>query len=413
MRTYLLGILLFISSIALAQRECASGEYLDIQKASTPSLNQQLLDVESFIRQHQNNIRDFRVNTDNAQPVYIIPVVVHILYNNASQNISEEQVRSQIDALNRDFRRTNNDASLTPDHFSLVAADVQIEFKLANVDPSGRVTNGIIRKPTSVTSFRTDDKIKFSHSGGSDAWDSKSYLNIWVGPMQSFIGYSSVPGSPSEKDGVVIATSAFGTINTAAPFNLGRTAVHEVGHWLGLKHIWGDQFCGDDLVHDTPNQGNFTPGCPSTFRTSCNNTATGDMYMNYMDYTNDACMNLFTRGQRDRMRSHFFTGGPRNSLLFSKGIGQAWNHTARPEEIQKPVQVKVFPNPVKHELVIQLGEEWHNKQVRITDIAGNILMTVQVTSGQQSINLSKLKPGMYIVCGERNGLLLREKFIRL
>jgi hypothetical protein len=399
-----------MSSVALAQRECASGEYLNIQKASSPSFGRQLLEIESFIREQQT--RNFRTNSDNAQPVILIPVVVHVLYNNASQNISDEQVRSQINALNRDFRRNNNDTSMTPERFRSVAADVQIEFQLANVDPSGRVTNGIIRRSTSVSGFRTDDKIKFTHLGGSDAWDSKSYLNIWVGPMQSVIGYSSVPGSPAEKDGVVIATSVFGTINTQAPFNLGRTTVHEVGHWLGLKHIWGDQFCGDDMVQDTPNQGNFTPGCPTTFRTSCNNSVTGDMYMNYMDYTNDACMNLFTRGQSYRMRSLFFTGGPRSSLMLSKGIGQAWNHT-QPEEIQRPVPVKLFPNPARQELIINLGEEWRNRQLRITDIAGNVLISFQMTSIQQSVNLSALKPGMYILCGENNGERMREKFIRL
>jgi hypothetical protein len=408
----MLGILLFITSIALAQRECASGEYLENLKVSSPSINQQLLQIESFIRQQKTPDRQYRTNSDNAIPGIQIPVVVHVLYNNASQNISEEQVRSQIEALNRDFRRTNLDTSLTPERFRSVAADVQIEFKLANVDPSGRVTNGIVRRSTSVSGFRTDDKIKFSQSGGSDAWDSKSYLNIWVGPMQSVIGYSSVPGSPADRDGVVIATSAFGTINTTAPFNLGRTAVHEIGHWLGLKHIWGDHYCGDDMVDDTPGQGNFTPGCPTTFRTSCNNAATGDMYMNYMDYTNDACMNLFTIGQRNRMRSLFLTGGPRYSLLFSKGIGQAWNFT-QPQEIQKPVEVLLYPNPVRHDLFINLGEDWKNKELRITDISGNIQMYFQFNSPKQVINLSKLKPGMYILCGEKNGVLIREKFVRL
>jgi hypothetical protein len=412
MRTLLLGLLLCISSIALAQRECASGEYLDNLKGSSLSFNQQLLEVESFIHQQKTQDRQYRTNSENSMPVIVIPVVVHVLYNNASQNISDEQVRSQIEALNRDFRRNNKDTSATPERFRSVAADAMIEFKLANVDPAGRVTNGIIRRSTSVSGFRADDKIKFTHSGGSDAWDSKSYLNIWVAPMHSIIGYSSVPGSPADKDGVVIATSAFGTINTAAPFNLGRTAVHEIGHWLGLKHIWGDHFCGDDLVDDTPGQGNFTPGCPTTFRTSCNNAATGDMYMNYMDYTSDACMNLFTIGQRNRMRTLFFTGGPRYSLLFSKGIGQAWNFTL-PQEIQKPVEVLLYPNPVKHDLFINLGEDWKNKELRITDISGNILMYFQFVSQKQIINLSRLKPGMYILCGELNGAMIREKFVRL
>src|SRR5207245_2531623 len=131
-----------------------------------------------------------------------------------------------------------SDSVNTPARFRHVAADVQIEFALATADPNGKATNGIIRKGTRITYFTNDDKIKYNSGGGDDAWDSRYYLNIWVGNLYNLLGYASVPGGPADKDGVVISTAAFGTINTGYPYNLGRTAVHEIGHWLNLKHIW-------------------------------------------------------------------------------------------------------------------------------------------------------------------------------
>ncbi len=411
MRTYLLGIAILLSAAAFGQRECASTEYLAVQKAMFPGLEQKFEQVENFI-QHQKAQQKTFDNIANGIQLIKIPVVVHILYNNASQNISEERIASQIDALNRDFRRKNPDTASTPVRFLPFAADIQIEFYLAKSDPDGRATNGIIRKQTPVTAFRTDDKIKYDHTGGSNAWDTRSYLNIWVGPTQSIIGYSSMPGSTQETDGVVVATAAFG-IHNSGPYNMGRTAVHEVGHWLGLKHIWGDSYCGDDLVDDTPSQGNFTPGCPTSFRTSCNNGNLGDMYMNYMDYTSDACVNLFTEGQKQRMRSLLAPGGPRHSLTTSKGLQEPWN-TSLPEPQPEPVtDVRIFPNPVLSDLFLNLGEEWNGKEVRITDMNGKMVARILVNGTRQKINTSSYRPGVYFISGSLNGHLVREKFIKL
>jgi hypothetical protein len=133
--------------------------------------------------------------------------------------------------------------------------------------------------------------------------------------MNRVAGYSSVMGGPVKKDGIVIDRAAFGSGGNGGGYNMGRTAVHEAGHWLGLKHIWGDTDCGDDLVDDTPKQSFYDVGCPTGIRVTCNNGPNGNMYMNYMDFTDDACLNLFTLGQKERMRALFEAGGPRHALL--------------------------------------------------------------------------------------------------
>lgn len=409
MRTFVLVICILISSVVLAQRECASQSYLEIQKISNPTLLGRLADVEAFI-QHQQAAR---LNGTGAANVITIPVVVHVIYSAASQNISDAQVKSQLEALNRDFRRDNWDSVNTPDRFKSVAADVQIEFALATADPMGRPTTGIIHKSTNVSYWKSDDKIKYSSQGGDDAWDSRYYLNIWVGNLQSVIGYSSVPGSAADKDGVVITASAFGTINVGGVYNLGRTAVHEVGHWLGLKHIWGDTYCGDDLVDDTPKQGNFTPGCPNNFRSSCNNGTLGDMYMNYMDYTSDACMNLFTEGQKTRMRSLFNAGGPRNTILTSKGLNQPWLAESPVAEAPAVALNKFYPNPATNEIILNLDASWIGKSIQVATLNGNAVLTERITAATQKINLSSLKAGLYFLQAENGGTPIRQKFIKL
>lgn len=263
----------------------------------------------------------------SALPVITIPTVVHIVYNNATQNISDAQILSQIQVLNDDFRRRNLDATNTPADFLAVAADIEIEFCLATVDPNGFETTGITRTSTSTGFFGLSDEIKFQATGGQDSWNSADYLNIWVGAIGGgLLGYAQFPGLNPLTDGVVVDYRYFGTIGTAtAPFDLGRTTTHEVGHWLDLRHIWGDGGCTvDDGVSDTPLAGgpNYTtlpcthPGANSCIETSGD---LPDMFQNFMDYSNDACMNLFTLGQRDRMRALFELTGDRLSLLSSQG----------------------------------------------------------------------------------------------
>src|SRR3954449_2408516 len=240
--------------------------------------------------------------------VTVIPVVVHVVYNGAAQNISDGQIQSQIDVLNHDFRKTNADISNLPAVFQPLAADARIELELATTDPSSNPTNGITRTSTSATGFTDDNKVKKASTGGADAWPRDNYLNLWVCRLSGgLLGYAQFPGGPADTDGVVILDTACGTTGTAAaPFNLGRTATHEIGHWLNLRHIWGDDgtgCTGDDFVADTPNAGGPNYGKPVFPHVSCNNGPNGDMFMNYMDYVDDDSMFMFTQGQVARMQA--------------------------------------------------------------------------------------------------------------
>ena len=247
-----------------------------------------------------------------------IPVVVHVVWNTADQNISETQISSQIDVLNRDYRRTNLDVSSVPAPFAGLVADAEVQFVLADRDPSGGPTSGITRRQTTVTSFSDDDRVKSAATGGTGAWPSDRYLNLWVCPLGGgLLGYAQFPGGPAATDGVVVTHTGFGTTGTAAPpFHLGRTATHEIGHWLNLWHIFGNDStpsCTDsDEVDDTPNQLGPNFGCPAFPHITCNNGPNGDLFVNYMDYVDDPCMVMFTHGQVARMKACL--EGPRNTF---------------------------------------------------------------------------------------------------
>ena len=239
-----------------------------------------------------------------------IPVIVHVLYNSEVENISDTLIYSQIAALNRDF------GTLLNTNYS-TAATTKIEFVLATADPTGFKTNGITRTKTSNKSFQTGSSIMYANQGGKDAWPVNQYLNIWVGNVAGVLGYAYMPGTMH--DGVVINYRYFG-INNKPPFHLGRTVTHEVGHWLNLYHTWGlSTGCdADDEVEDTPNSAEPNFGCKLEHQ-SCGGM---DMVENFMDYSDDACMNLFTKGQVNRMESLFTPDGFRHSLLSSHGLDE-------------------------------------------------------------------------------------------
>lgn len=268
-------------------------------------------EIENFTFQHARRARA------RLGAVVPLPVVVHVLWHEQTQNISDEQIASQLAVLNADFRRTNPDVAAVPAAWQPLVADARIEFVLARIDPTGQSCTGITRTRTEIAAFDTDDTVKSAATGGTDAWPADRYLNIWVCQLGGgLLGYAQFPGGPPETDGVVVLHSAFGTTGTAAaPFDGGRTLTHEIGHWLNLRHIWGDdgEGCsGSDFVPDTPNQAGPNYGKPVWPKVSCDNGPHGDMFMNYMDYTDDAAMYMFTVGQADRMAACLT--GPRSAL---------------------------------------------------------------------------------------------------
>jgi hypothetical protein len=246
-----------------------------------------------------------------------VPVVVHVVYNRAVENITEAQIRSQIDVLNEDFGATNADLAGVPPAWAPLIGDAQIRFALASRDPEGNPTTGITRTHTGVAGFvQAGNPVKRSAKGGVDPWDPTRYLNVWVcNLLDGLLGYAQFPGGPEETDGVVVLYSAFGRGGSAvAPFDRGRTATHEIGHYFNLFHIWGDTLdcSGSDYVDDTPNAGKPNYGKPAFPHVSCGNGPDGDMFMNYMDYVDDAAMFFFTQGQVERMRATL--SGPRSLL---------------------------------------------------------------------------------------------------
>lgn len=263
--------------------------------------------------------------------IVTIPVVVHIVMDDPAL-VTDEQVQSQINVLNADYAGENADSVNIPAAFKPLFGKGNIRFCLAQRTPSNEPATGIIRKESVTTSVPGEsDPIKYATMGGSDAWDVNKYLNIWVCKMTdgNDLGYSFMPGLPglSASDvGLVNAYHAFGTIGSAAaPFNKGRTATHEIGHFFNLWHTWGANECNascsdSDFVDDTPNQDKCTYGAPSFPQTdACSNMAPGIMFMNFMDYVDDAAMCLFTEGQADRMETALSTFSDRMQLMSSNG----------------------------------------------------------------------------------------------
>jgi hypothetical protein len=287
-------------SAPVTERRCFSEEKLLEQLAADPMRRIRMQEIE---RHTERVLANRTLLPDGTMQ---IPVVVNVLYKTNAQNILQSQIESQIDVLNEDFAATNADYGLIPSAFTGVASgNCGITF----------VLSGVNRRQTNKTSWSANDAMKSSGQGIAPTSPTTT-LNIWVCNLGSgLLGYAQFPGGPSSTDGVVCDDNAFGRTGTAAsPFNKGRTATHEVGHWLNLRHIWGDATCGNDLVSDTPVHNASNGGCPAQPHFSTCSGAPREMTMNYMDYTNDACMYMFTAGQRNRMQATYAVGGPRASF---------------------------------------------------------------------------------------------------
>jgi len=289
-------------------RRCASAEVLEEQLKADPSLRRKMDELEAFTARFATRRTAQRLSGDSM----IIPVVVNVLYKTTAENISLAQIQSQIDVLNEDFKATNSDVSKIPALFTGVQAyDTKIRF----------VLDAVVRKSTNKKSWSTNDAMKKNSLGGIAPTSPTTKLNLWACTLSNgILGYAQFPGGNAATDGVVILNSAFGSrakfpggyyIST---YDLGRTASHEVGHWLNLRHIWGDANCGNDFVSDTPLHTGANYNCPAAnIKSSCTGTPVM-MTMNYMDYTADQCMYMFSAEQKIRMQATYAVGGPRASF---------------------------------------------------------------------------------------------------
>jgi hypothetical protein len=335
---FITALLMVIGRGSFAQERCATVQVEELRHQKNPRLETD----QQFENWLQQKIAQRPMQMQRAQGTanvtYSIPVVVHVIHNGepigTGLNISDAQIISQINVMNKDFQRMNLDATNTPAEFAAVAGSIDIEFVLAKQDPFGAATNGIQRVQGTKSVWTITDNATFK---ALSYWPAEDYFNIWVINIPSFLGYAQLPvsnlpgleNSPDDRltDGILTHYQVFGsnfeglgTFNLDSDYDRGRTATHEAGHFFGLRHIWGDDgssCSGTDHVDDTPNQaGNYVGQCPTQPRVSC---SSNDMFQNYMDYTDDACMNIFTQGQIARMIVVLENSPRRFSLLNSDG----------------------------------------------------------------------------------------------
>ncbi|WP_426275866.1 zinc metalloprotease [Chryseobacterium sp. S-02] len=293
----------------VVRRGCPSEEIRQEALKNSAELRQKFAMLETNTERFANDLKLGKVLADGSVE---IPVVVNVLYNTTAENVSDARIAEQIAVLNQDYSATNTDISKIPNEFQVVSSgDTKIKFRLVNT----------IRKKTNTKSWRTNDAMKKASSGGIDATNPANYFNMWVvGKMTSqgstILGYATFPESAGLwNDGVVIAAPFFGKTGASSPYNLGRTATHEVGHYLNLRHIWGDANCGNDLVDDTPTQTTANYGKPTyPLYNTCTGVQRSVMFMNYMDYVDDAAMFMFSGGQKTRMQSVVASSGARAGL---------------------------------------------------------------------------------------------------
>ena len=402
-KTFISLMILFSACINAQQRSCGTTQKLQELIANDPSFAQHHEETMDYLRNPQVQA----ANRQQPNVVYTIPVVVHVLYKNATQNISDAQIASQIAILNADYRKTNSDFNtVVPTAFRPSGADFELAFCMATRKPDGTATTGIERKSVS-SSFIFEDQ--YYTSAGLPVWDPTKYLNIWVGRFtdNTLLGFAYLPTivgtSWANRDGLCIGDQFFGSTGTAlAPYNKGRTATHEIGHYFGLDHPWGDGSCsGDDGVADTPATYDAYYDCvtfPNNDYT-CTTTANGAMFMNYMDYVPDACMAFFTTGQKAIATATM--NGPRASLKTSNGC-QSLSVT----ELEAINAIAVYPNPVSQFFMItspQINVDF----VEIFNTSGQLVKTQKLDEINNKIQVGELQTGIYYLRIYNEGKLLK------
>lgn len=403
MRRLILLLLILISLPLQAQRTCATNAKIEQLKESDPGFASR----HKVISRYLNDVKNLqKSNTAQTPNVVTIPVVFHVLYKNQAQNISEAQINSQLAVMNDDFRRCNDDFSdVVPEVFQDLAADMEICFAKATISPSGMPTNGITRKEVPMD-FVFD--MQYYTDQGQPAWDTSHYLNIWIGRFPpGVLGFGTPPAAAGEAyDGLCISYKYFGDMGTALePFDKGRTVTHELGHYLGLRHPWGDDnsSCGSDLnddgIADTPATNDPHFGCPEFPANSnmCEPTDDGAMFMNFMDYANDACMAFFTEGQKEVVQAAI--NGPRATLL---GV----------RETNANRNISIYPNPAERFFDIR-SEYIPVDRVEIYNANGQLKKAEHLPKDQNRVTTDGLDSGVYYLRLYSSGKFLKsEKLIK-
>lgn len=407
------------------------------RKCLSPTFNSKYEEAfQQMLSKHQQFANQKKTST-----VYTIPIVFHVLHSGVAvnspsatsgRNLNAAQINSQLTILNEDYRKLNSNFStyVTQSGFTSIAADVEINFCMAQVDPSGNAMAepGIDRINVSSkgwTSLPYTMSYIESTVKPNSIWDPTKYFNVWIlefgGSDIGTLGYAQFPtvaasltpisdmagyGGTANTDGVVIDYHYIGNTGTAtgsAPYNKGRTLVHEAGHWLGLWHIWGDDgssCSGTDNVTDTPNQADENYTCPSTngavVTDACTSSSPGVNYQNYMDYSDDRCMAMFTAGQKARMQAVMANCIRRNSLASSNVC-----NAVGIKENTMDIQAEIYPNPAKDELHIDYSlTSSQDINVSIINTLGQTLKELiieKTTNGNLRIDISSIPSGVYFI----------------
>lgn len=409
---------------------CMSPQAIEYQNNLTPGFSDLVL--QEFEKAQKHGISSY----EKSGSLYTIPVVVHIVHNTTAQNIDDSVIINQIEVLNKDYNRMNEDTVNMRSEFEIVKGNPKIQFVLAGLDPQGNPTNGITRTATATQSFGSMalltgdfsdlEKVKSTANGGEDPWDVTRYLNIWVCNMSvnffgqeitALLGYATPPaGLPNWPpgstnglvDGVVIQYQAFGANNPnildagAGPIEvLGRTTIHEVGHYLGLRHIWGDGDCTqDDGVADTPGADAQSNQDCDTTKNSCVDDIQGfdlpDMVENFMDYSAETCQNSFTAGQVAIF--HGVLEDQRYDLVHNNAAGLN-------EEID--FAVHVYPNPVTD--ILHVEAEGVIERLTVIDATGKVISSLSPYLKDVQLNTETLQSGIYFLrIATSEGMLMKQ-----
>ncbi len=390
-----LAVAWLIAPPSIVAQHCPSDAALLADSRRYPEVATRQEAIADFTRRW---IADYRQGV-RPRTVVTIPVVFHVVWREETENIPDAQLLSQLEVLNEDFRGLN-DQSIVPGLFQDLIADVEIEFCLARRTPSGEPTDGVTRTQTTVPNVATtlvdgSPAIHYTDNGGRDAWDPESYLNIWIGRRQFFLGSAAFPAQglafPGE-DGIVIDPRYVGAGGfTNPPYHLGHTLTHEVGHYFNLFHLWGPGGAGEctsDEVADTPQQSRDYQGeCPDWPQASC---ATLDMFMNFMNFSDDACLAMFTAGQKLRMLAAL--NGPRSGLLASDGC-------LPPLATEAPgtPALSISPVPARGGVWVETaGADHYPLELSVWDVTGRLRARLTCHGPQrQFFDLGHLPPGAY------------------